>query len=177
MPRYVELGADDLEGLISFFFGEPWPFHAGGMTEASVRAQWADGSYADASSPAFWIIDGDERIGLIRIMDLGDDTPMFDLRVKATHRGRGVGTRAVSWLTEYVFAHNPGANRVEATTRQDNRAMRAVLRHCGYVKEAHYRRAWAAGDGLLDAVGYAILRDDAASGITTPVAWDDESGG
>jgi RimJ/RimL family protein N-acetyltransferase len=47
-------------------------------------------------------------------------------------------------------------------TRHDNVAMRRVFEKCGFLKEAHHRRAWrVAGAEPVDAVGYAILRDEA----------------
>jgi hypothetical protein len=53
--------------------------------------------------------------------------------------------------------------------------MRKVLRHCGYVKESHYRQAWSGSEGQnYDAVGYAILRSDWESGRTTIPAFADE---
>jgi RimJ/RimL family protein N-acetyltransferase len=85
---------------------------------------------------------------LIRLLDLADDTPMFDLRLRAACRGAGLGTHAVRWLTASLFTELPGIRRIEGTTRQDNAAMRRVFRKCGYVKEAHYRQAWP---GLLRA--------------------------
>jgi hypothetical protein len=62
-----------------------------------------------------------------------------------------------------------------AQTRRDNLAMRAVLRRCGYVKEAQYRRAWRAQDGAVhDGIGQALPREDRERGTTTPVDWDGE---
>jgi RimJ/RimL family protein N-acetyltransferase len=99
---------------------------------------------------------------------LDDPSPMFDLRIKAEVRNRGYGGATVAWLTRHVFTEQTSTHRIEATTRQDNWAMRRVLRRCGYVKEAHYREAWEATGGLTyDAVGYAILRRDWASGTVT----------
>jgi len=34
-------------------------------------------------------------------------------------------------VTEYVFTTFPAIDRIEATTRQGNHAMRAVFRRCG----------------------------------------------
>lgn len=61
---------------------------------------------------------------------------MFDIRISQAHRCTGVGTGTVRWLTEYVFTSR-SCTRIEATTRQDNMAMRRVLLRCGYAKEAH----------------------------------------
>jgi RimJ/RimL family protein N-acetyltransferase len=124
---------------------------------------------------AFWIITGTgtgTEAGLIRLLDLGDDTPLFDLRIRAACRGQGLGTRALRWLTGYLFTEFPGIRRIEGTTRQDNHAMRRTFRTCGYVKEAHYRQAWPAPGGTAyDAVGYAILRSDWQAGTITPPEW------
>ena len=39
----------------------------------------------------------------------------------------------------------------------------------------HYRDGWPDQDGhVYDAIGYAILRRDWASGTTTVLRWDDE---
>jgi RimJ/RimL family protein N-acetyltransferase len=100
---------------------------------------------------------------------------MFDLRIRAAHRGQGLGTHALRWLTSYLFTEFPGIRRIEGTTRQDNHAMRRTFRTCGYVKEAHYRQAWSAPGGTFyDAVGYAILRSDWNASTITPPQWDDE---
>ena len=75
----------------------------------------------------------------------------------------------MTWLTTYLFEELPAVARIEATTREDNRAMRRVLRRCGYVQESRYRRAWpVAGGAALDAVGYAILRSDRVAGRPGP---------
>lgn len=100
---------------------------------------------------------------------------MFDVRIRRSGRGHGTGTRAVLWLTGYLFGELPDIHRIEATTRRDNIPMRRVLRRCGYVNESHYRQAWPATDGHLhDSIGYAILREDWASGTQTEVEWHDE---
>lgn len=170
--------AADADRLVRFLTAGPWPHHAEPRPdEAAIRARLADGHYDNDDHRTYWITDGCQDAGLIRLMDLRDPTPMFDLRVAAAHRGRGVGTRAVTWLTAYVFGTFPSIRRIEGTTRRDNTAMRRVFQRCGYVKEAHYRQAWPGADGTFhDAVGYAVLRRDWESGTTTRPDWDDEPG-
>lgn len=160
--------------LASFLAESPWPFHSGGTPDrAQVAGRVNDGYYDGGSVRTFWIIADELRVGMVRLEDLDDDTPMFDLRLHEEARGRGVGTEAVRWLTAYLFTEFEHVFRVEATTRQDNVAMRRVLVRCGYVREAHYRSAWPGTDGSVnDALGYAILRSDWASGTITPVPWD-----
>ena len=83
------------------------------------------------------------------------------------------------FLSQYRWPFHARARlhprRGEAQTRRDNVAMRTVLRRCGYVKEAHYRRGWPDQDGVVhDGIGYALLREDWERGTTTPVDWDGE---
>ncbi|KAB8189165.1 GNAT family N-acetyltransferase [Nonomuraea phyllanthi] len=168
----------DTEGLVEFLTGEEWPFHAGIPDAEATRKRAVDGLYDNEESRTFWILTDDgRRAGLVRLQDLTDDTPMFDLRVAKAWRGRGLGTAAVSWLTSYLFKEFPEITRIEGSTRQDNRAMRAVFRKCGYVKESHYREAWPSPDGTChDSIGYAILRRDWVSGTVTVPDWNDEPG-
>ena len=84
-----------------------------------------------------------------------------------------MGTAAVRWLTAHVFATHR-AHRIAGNTRQDNVAMRRTFAKAGYVKEAHHRQAWPAGDHHHDSIGYAIPRHDWETGATTPVDWHDQ---
>jgi RimJ/RimL family protein N-acetyltransferase len=155
--------------LVDFLTAEEWPFHGAPKPDpAKVRDQFGKGAYDDA----YWVVGDGARLGLVRLMDLDDGTPLFDLRVTAAARGRGVGEAAVRWLTAHVFT-NYDTDRIEGTTRQDNHAMRRVFAKTGYVKEAHYREAWPSAEGPRDSIGYAILRRDWATGTTTPVNWAD----
>ncbi len=105
-----------------FLAGRPWPFHSGPSTGTGsgsgsgpgpgpVRAGVAGGYYDSASARACWILAGDERVGLIRHFDLGDPTPIFDLRIRAADRARGIGGQALGWLTGQLLALAPGAAR------------------------------------------------------------------
>jgi RimJ/RimL family protein N-acetyltransferase len=170
--RFVPAEADL---LAEFLTTQDWPYHAAGSPDpAQVRAQVQAGLYDNDQARAFWIVT-DTEVGLIRLLDLADDTPLFDLRIRAAYRGAGLGSHALRWLTAYLFTEWPSIRRIEGTTRQDNWAMRRTFRKCGYVKESHYRQGWPAPDGTIhDAVGYAILRSDWQTGTVTPPDWDDE---
>jgi len=157
--------ATDGPTVIDFLHDEDWPFHAGpAVTLAKAAEHFDPAAYASDAVETWWLDLDEKVIGLVRLFDLCDDTAMFDIRLRQAHRGRGVGTSTVRWLTEHVFT-----TRIEATTRQDNIAMRHALLRCGYVKEAHYRAAWPAQDGnkIYDAVGYAILDKDWRYGTVT----------
>jgi RimJ/RimL family protein N-acetyltransferase len=170
---FIKFDPVDGEALADFLAGERWPFHTVETVErADVLTRVAEGYYDDET---YWIeVDG-ERAGVVRLFDVEDETPMFDLRISERHRGKGLGRDAVTWLTDRLFGEFAHVERIEGTTRQDNVAMRRVFRRCGYVKEAHYRKAWPDASGRrYDSVGYAILRHDWQTGETTVPDFHDE---
>lgn len=172
---YPRFDRAEAEALAEFLASEEWPFHAGPrQTTASANARIASGEFDGAHDRTYWIVIADERAGMIHIEDLGDGNPLFDLRLRSGHRARGLGTAAVAWLTATLFGEFPELNRIEATTRQDNLAMRRVLVKCGFAKEAHYRQEWPSESGMrYDSIGYGILRIDWEMGVTTAVNWED----
>ncbi|MDP9863283.1 MULTISPECIES: GNAT family N-acetyltransferase [Streptosporangium] len=173
--EFLRFSPDDVEPLVNFLTEEEWPFHAGTQDRETVKRRAVEGLYDNEETRTFWVLVNGERAGLVKLQDLADDTPMFDLRVRQAWRGRGIGTEAVAWLTDHLFTELPDIMRIEGTTRQDNHAMRAVFRKSGYAKESHYREAWPGPDGIRhDSIGYAILRRDWLSGTVTPPDWEDE---
>jgi|ERR1035438_1552587 hypothetical protein len=81
--------------LAKFLTTEDWPYHGDGAPDAAqIRDQAAAGHYDNDQTRTFWIVTGTEA-GLIRLLDLADDTPLFDLRIRAAYRGAGLGTRAL----------------------------------------------------------------------------------
>jgi RimJ/RimL family protein N-acetyltransferase len=165
----------DADDLARFIASEEWPFHAGPrQTPVSVCERIASGEFDGEHDRTYLILVDGEFVGMTHIEDLGDGNPLFDLRLRASHRGQGLGTAVVTWLTSTVFDEFPDLNRIEATTRQDNVAMRRVLVTCGFAKEAHYRREWPSENGTnYDSIGYGILRNDWEIGVVTPVDWED----
>jgi RimJ/RimL family protein N-acetyltransferase len=166
--------ADRLD-LVRFLTSNRFPFHVRQILDAAAADQLiAAGRFDSAESVGFWVMDGEDRVGIAVLEDLQDDTPLFDLRLSEAHRGRGLGFAALTALIEYVFSSMPHVNRFEGHTRDDNVAMRRTFLRAGFAKEAHYRRSWPGVDGEThDSVGYAILRGDWLSGGVTPVNWDD----
>lgn len=177
--KFREFAASEREDLADFMASEEWEYRSvPSVSRDEVIARVDSGFFSRKDTRTFWIIGGeDHKIGIIRLYDLGDgidddETPLFDIRIGCSFRGRGVGKQAVKWLTNHVFTTYRNKKRIEATVRQDNLAMRRVLLQCGYVKEAHYR---AADEGQrYGTVGYAILKRDWVTGTTTPVDWHDE---
>ena len=148
----------DVAGWIS---DDEWPFHfrpRPGFDD--VLAQAERGFFDGPDVRSFWVVGAEDvRVGLVRVFDLGDPTPLFDLRVAAAHRGRGVGTAALRWATGHVFETCPDAHRFGGYTRADNHAMRRVFEKAGFTLEARHREAWRVESAEpVDSVGYAILR-------------------
>ena len=83
-----------------------------------------------------------------------------------------MGTETVRGLVRHLFRECPNIVRIEGQTRDDNVAMRKTFLRSGFVKEAHYRKAWPTAEGeLRDSVAYGLLRSDFETGQTTPLVW------
>ena len=154
----------DRDEAVRLLCDNEWPCHSQPRLTPN-EAEAIDLSTAEVDS--YWIIDGAARVGIIRLLDLGDiesGSPLFDIRIAASHRGRGLGTEAVRWLTDHLFGRFQVLHRVEATTRVDNAAMRVVLDRCGYRLEGQLREAWLSADGSrTDAMIYGIVRAEWAA--------------
>jgi len=168
--KFVAASINDKVALLEWLRSDDWPYHGQATFEHIENVYFGD------SVETFWIVaDGSERVGLLRLYDLEDYTPMFDIRVLSPHRGSGIGTKSVKWLTNYIFTKWPGKGRIEGYTRRDNTSMRRVFKKCGYVKEAHHRSSWPGRNGqMYDSIGYCVLRVDWEKNILTPVDWEDE---
>ncbi len=138
---------DDAAAAIEFLVSNEWPFHGAPRLTADAAASVA---IAGDDVAAFWVRDDGRTVGLVRAFDLDDvvdGSPLIDLRLAASDRGRGVGTAALRWLTDHLFDTYPELHRVEATTRGDNRAMQRVFERCGYRSEGRIVEAWRQADG------------------------------
>lgn len=60
-------------------------------------------AYDTDTAMTFSVLHGGVREGFVRIFDLDDDTPMFDVRLRQRAHGLGIGTATVQWLVEHVF--------------------------------------------------------------------------
>lgn len=178
----TEFEIQEKEILVEFLSSGCWQFHSTPqIPKEKLLKQFESGYFTGSGQRTFLIKKSVDNllIGVIRLFDLGestddDETPLFDIKIKEEFRGNGTGKKAVSWLTDFVFTNYPNKLRFEATTRIDNIAMRRVLEHCGFVKEAHYRLAWPDKEGnRYDCAGYGILRRDWEKKTITPVKWND----
>jgi len=169
---------EDREPLLAFFTRNEFPFHVVRRPTAEQVQRWIDeGAFRSDDNDSYWV-DHDQlgRIGFFRLEDLTDGAPVFDLRLDAPFRGRGLASTILRAGTDLVFESLPEVNRFEGQTREDNLAMRRTFLRCGWLKEAHYREAWPVEGGTpVASVAYAILRRDWESGTTTPFVWEDLS--
>lgn len=168
----------DHDALVDFMTRNDFPFHVRRHPRAAdIKTAISEGSYRDGDNDSFWIDHGElGRIGFLRLEDLSDEDPLFDLRLDAPFRGQGLGAPILRAVTDHVFTTMAKVNRFEGQTREDNTAMRRTFLRCGWLKEAHYREGWPVDGGApLASVAYGILRRDWESGQTTTFVWEDLS--
>lgn len=172
---------EEQEQLIHFLTTNTWPFHGNAHPERElIEKTIEDGGYESDEVKTFWVQNEEEDIvGIVKIHDLQDEIPLFDLRIADRYRGFGYGPKALRLITEFVFGMPEEKIRLEGHTRQDNLAMRKTFERAGFVKEAHLRKAWFSPkeNSYYDAVTYGMTREDFLAGTTTPVMWEDASFG
>ena len=145
--------AKDYNTVCDFLNSELWPFHSKIMN-GEIGEQ--------ADSRIFLAVTADEVIGYIKITDFVDgDTPLFDVRVSETQRGKGLGAVLIKVATDAVFTELKQTIRFEAVTRIDNLPMQNLFKTLGWTQESHYRKGWRNSDGsYLDSLGFSILREE-----------------
>ena len=175
LTRLDPTGADRA-ALVEFMTRNVFPFHVRPrLTAADVEEAIAEGAYRDDDNDTYWIEHTEHgHIGTLRLEDLTDQAPLFDLRLDGPFRGRGLGVDVLRAATDLVFRTMPDVRRFEGQTREDNVAMRTTFLRCGWLKEAHYREGWSVDGGEpVASVAYAILRRDWLTGTTTTFDWED----
>ena len=100
--------------LIAWLSSEPWPFHGQpNPSPEQVRSRIEGGDFEGEDVCTVWITRAEgERVGLLVIQELTDPTPIFDLRIRAAHRRKGVATSTLDWLARHLF-ERVGKHRVE----------------------------------------------------------------
>ena len=159
---FRRIDAADVERLADWLPRHSWPYHGQTHADATwVRERAKEGYFFGATLASFWVFSSEGApLGIVRVFDLLDVTPLLDLRIGESMRGRGIGTSALRFATRYVFEATD-AHRLGGYTRHDNVAMARVFEKCGYAREAHHRQAWRVeGGSFMDAVGYAVLRSE-----------------
>lgn len=175
--RLQEWTMEEQEQLIHFMTTNTWPFHGNANPAREIIEKTIEeGGYESDDVKTFWIIHKENTIGLVKLFDLQDDIPVFDLRIAEGYRGYGYGPASLKLVVEYIFTLPEKKIRIEGHTRQDNFAMRKTFERAGFVKEAHLRQAWYSPkeNKLYDAITYGMTREDFEQGKITPVVWRDE---
>lgn len=176
--RLQEWTMAEQEELIHFLMTNTWPYH--GHTNPArhlIEKTIEEGGYQSDEVKTFWVEnEQNEKVGIVKLYDLHDEIPMFDLRIAEIYRGHGYGPIALKQIADYVFGLSERKIRLEGHTRGDNLAMRKTFERAGFVKEAHLRKAWFSPkeNAYYDAVTYGITREDYKGGMTTPVVWEDD---
>ncbi|MEK8200106.1 GNAT family N-acetyltransferase [Lysinibacillus sp. FSL M8-0134] len=169
----IKLFVDEIDALVHFLTQNEWFYHTDQHVKAeSVRAAFAKGFFKD-DRETYWLLENEEKIGVMIIHDIGDTIPLFDIRLDAKCRGKGYGVQALRWLQDYLFGEK-GKVRIEGYTRVDNIGMRKCFSKAGFVKEGYLRNAWENEDGTVtDSILYGAIKDDWVLGETTPIKIDE----
>nr|WP_267917762.1 GNAT family protein [Lederbergia citrisecunda] len=163
-----------MDDLVSIMTNNTWEYHSDPNPSSEQIIKAFNNGWYHEDRETYWIENHNEKIGLIIIHDIEDTIPLFDIRLSTKHRGKGFGTNAVRWITDYLFRLPDKKIRIEAYTRSDNIAMRKTLSNCGFVKEGYLRNAWENKDGSVsDSICYAIIRTDWENKEQTPIKLND----
>ena len=80
--------AAELDAMAQFLCAHEWPFHG---TPRLTPTEVAEMAFGPPDVATFCIGCDGERVGLLRLLDLtdlADGSPLFDLRIAASRRGR-----------------------------------------------------------------------------------------
>ncbi len=174
--QLLDASGADSDDVTRFLTSNEFPFHVNAKpSHEDVAEAMKAGSYSAPDHEVFWLRTRDrETVGLVRLDDVQDPTPLLDLRLAERYRGQGLGIQALAVVTDFVFTTMPAVTRFEGQTREDNIAMRRIFLRSGWLKEAHYRESWPVEGGApLASVAYAILRRDWLHKQVTPLVWED----
>ena len=172
---FSSMSAVDTEDLLSFLTRNQFPFHVQAAPKvADLRPKIEAGRFWNDDTQGYWVVQDGQRIGMVALEELLDDSPLFDLRLDESQRGQGLGVDVLRALCGFVFTSRPETLRFEGQTREDNFAMRKTFLRSGFLKEAHYRLGWPTNDGARVAtIAYSILRQDWETGSVTHFEWED----
>ncbi|HMO32750.1 MAG TPA: GNAT family N-acetyltransferase [Lacibacter sp.] len=74
--------------------------------------------------------------------------------------GRGIASRAIGLLCDYIWHHLPDVHRIEALVFAHNTASQRVLAKNGFVQESYRRRAVTKDGQLFDDTVWVLLREN-----------------
>lgn len=129
----------------------------------SADAQWWI-AHASAQSPSTdfaIVVDGEAAggIGFILQEDVARRSVEIGYWLGEAYWGRGIATDAVRALSEHIFA-NLDICRIYSTVFELNPASIRVLEKAGYEYEGRQRKAVTKNGETLDALMYALIKDE-----------------
>ena len=94
MNLHFEEFKNEIDLLINFLTSDTWEFYGTPNPNPDrIRLSYENNYYSSDDIKTFWILlDDNIRVGMLRIYDLQDDTPMFDIRILSKYKGLGIGT-------------------------------------------------------------------------------------
>ncbi len=120
-----------------------------------VADGWASGDRIDY---AVTTVDDDAPVGAVIASRRHRDNYELAYLAGAAGRGRGLMTRAVRILCDWLFGE--GVGRIELRTHPDNLASRGLAERCGFRQEGRERKSiWLHGR-REDALLFALLPSD-----------------
>jgi RimJ/RimL family protein N-acetyltransferase len=138
-------------------------WHARSMTEAEALSwvrSWSD-RWAAETGAGWAVLEQDTLIGRVgfRTLNLIEGIGEAAYWVVPAARGRGVASRALRAVTEWMFVH-VGLHRLELLHSTENEASCRVAHKAGYLFEGTMRGQGLHADGWHDMHLHARLRDD-----------------
>ena len=93
-----KLFEDEIEDLVELLTQNKWVYYTDqNLKEESIRKTYTEGYY-HSDRETHWIIDNEEKVGIIIIHDIRDTIPLFDIRLDTRYRGKGYGVKTLLWL-------------------------------------------------------------------------------
>lgn len=95
----------DHAALMQFMMSNEFRLHVNARpSRTDLERKTSRGAFGGPDHASFWVQSKSEgRVGLVILEDLLDDAPLFDLRLSANARGRGLGALILHALTADVF--------------------------------------------------------------------------
>ncbi|WP_230855293.1 GNAT family N-acetyltransferase [Arthrobacter terrae] len=105
---FVPMTPADTENLVGFLTSNRFPFHVQvDPRAADTRTKIANGHFWNEDAQGYWVVKEELRIGMAALEDLQDASPLFDLRLDETQRGKGLGLEVLRSLCDMVFESMP----------------------------------------------------------------------
>ena len=128
--------------------------------------RWIELNHATLSAPLNFAIELEGEaiggVGVDRRTDIRSGTGEIGYWVAEPFWGRGIGTAAARFVSDYAFRAFPIV-RLQATVFAENPASARVLEKAGYTLEGRLRQAYTKEGRTGDLLVYGLLREDAGS--------------